>query len=110
VPKPSPKEFRDDVVAVARRRGPKTALKQVAADFGFSKSRLTNSLANADREDGIRPRPATAELEEIRALRRRGGRSASWWQCSQRDHDSEISDWCPLAPIGCPTTARVGHP
>ena len=31
MPKPYPKEFRDDVVAVARRRDPKTTLKQIAA-------------------------------------------------------------------------------
>jgi len=55
MPKPYPKEFRDDVVAVARRRDPKTTLRQIAADFGISESCLTNWLARADREDGIRP-------------------------------------------------------
>ena len=66
-----PKEFRDDVVAVARRRGPKTTLKQIATDFGISESCLNNWLAQADREDGIRSGPTSAELEENRALRRR---------------------------------------
>jgi transposase-like protein len=71
VPKPYPKEFRDDVVAVARRRDPKTTLTQIATDFGISESCLTNWLAKADREDGIRPGPTSPELEENRALRRR---------------------------------------
>ena len=66
-----PKEFRDDVVAVARRRGPKTTLKQIATDFGISESCLNNWLAQADREDGIRSGPTSVELEENRALRRR---------------------------------------
>ncbi len=71
MPKRYPKEFRDDVVAVARRRDPKTTLKQIATDFGISESCLNNWLAQADREDGIRSGPTSAELEENRALRRR---------------------------------------
>jgi transposase len=58
-------------VAVARRRDPKTTLRQIATDFGISASCLNNWLAIADREDGIRPGPTTAHLEENRALRRR---------------------------------------
>lgn len=38
VPKPYPKEFRDDVVRVARNREPGQQLKQIAADFGISES------------------------------------------------------------------------
>lgn len=38
VPKPYPKEFRDDVVLVARNREPGVHLKQIAADFGISES------------------------------------------------------------------------
>jgi transposase len=71
MPKPYPKEFRDDVVAVARRRDPKTTLRQIATDFGISESCLNNWLATAAREDGVRPGPTTAQLEENRALRRR---------------------------------------
>ena len=50
VPKPYPKEFRDDVVRVARNREPGVRLKQVAADFGISESCLTNWLKRADVE------------------------------------------------------------
>jgi hypothetical protein len=36
MPKPYPKEFRQDVVRVARNREPGQTLKQIAADFGIS--------------------------------------------------------------------------
>jgi transposase-like protein len=71
MPKPYPKEFRDDVVAVARRRDPGTTLKQIAADFGISDSCLANWLARADRDDGLRDGPSSRELEENRQLRKR---------------------------------------
>jgi transposase len=52
MPKPGPKEFRDDVGPVARRRGSGTTRKQITADFGISESPLTNWLAGAERDDG----------------------------------------------------------
>jgi transposase-like protein len=71
MPKPYPKEFRDDVVAVARHRDSGTTLKQIAADFGISESCLANWLAVADRDEGLRPGPTSDQLEENRQLRRR---------------------------------------
>jgi transposase-like protein len=71
MPKPYPKEFRDDVVGVARRRDPKTTLRQIADDFGISESCLKNWLVRADRDDGMRSGPTTQDLEETRDLRRR---------------------------------------
>ena len=50
-----PEEFRADVIRVARSRGPRVTLKQVAADFGVSESCLTNWLTAADRKDGVSP-------------------------------------------------------
>lgn len=50
-PNSYPKEFRDDVTRVAGYREPGVQLKQIAADFGISESRLDNWLAKADRED-----------------------------------------------------------
>ena len=70
VPKPYPKEFRDDVVRVARNREP-GGLKQIAADFGISESCLTNWLKNADVDDGIKPGTTAAENAENRELRKR---------------------------------------
>ena len=55
VPKPYPKEFRDDVVNVARRREPGQTIKQIAADFGIAESCLRNWMRQADVEDGTKP-------------------------------------------------------
>ena len=71
MPKPYPKEFRDDVVRVARSREPGVRLKDIAADFAITESCLNNWLARADREDGIRPGPTTAELVELREAKKR---------------------------------------
>jgi transposase len=71
VPKPYPKEFRDDVVRVARNREPGQLLKTIAADFGISESCLTNWMKTADVEDGVKPGPTTAENAENRELRKR---------------------------------------
>ena len=69
MPAPHPKEFRDDVVAVARRGD--APIAQVAKDFGISESCLRNWLRQADVEDGNRPGVTTAESQELRELRRR---------------------------------------
>ncbi|MFC4855995.1 IS3 family transposase [Actinophytocola glycyrrhizae] len=69
MPKPYPREFRDDVVAVARRGG--SPLRQVAADFGISESCLANWLRAADVEDGTRPGVTREESAELRELRKR---------------------------------------
>ncbi|MFF4601095.1 transposase [Amycolatopsis sp. NPDC001319] len=69
MPKPCPREFRDDVVAVARCG--EAPLKQVAKDFGISESCLANWLRSADIEDGTRPRVTGEESFELRELRKR---------------------------------------
>ena len=71
VPKPYPKEFRDDVVRVARNREPGVHLKQIAADFGISESCLTNWMKTADVEDGVKPGTTAAENAELREARKR---------------------------------------
>ena len=71
MPKPYPKEFREDVVRVARSREPGVRIKDIAADFGITESCLTNWLARADREDGIKPGPTSAEAAELRELKKR---------------------------------------
>ena len=71
VRKPYPKEFRDDVVRVARNREPGQQLKQIAADFGISESCLTNWLKKADVEDGIKPGTTANENAELREARKR---------------------------------------
>jgi transposase len=69
VPRPHPKEFRDDVVAVARRG--EAPIAQIAKDFGISESCLRNWLAKADVEDGRRPGVTASESAELRELRKR---------------------------------------
>ncbi|MEI7059394.1 IS3 family transposase [Nocardioides sp. CCNWLW239] len=71
MPKPYPKEFRDDVVRVARNREPGQQLKQIAADFGISESCLTNWLRQADVEDGVKSGTTSAENAELREAKRR---------------------------------------
>ena len=73
MPTPYPKEFRADVVAVARQGDKSRA--QVARSFGISESCLARWLRIADREDGSVPRsdePSSISLEvENRELRKR---------------------------------------
>jgi transposase-like protein len=69
VPKPYPREFRDDVVAAARKG--EVPLKQVAADFGISESCLSNWLRAAEVEDGKRAGFTREESAELRELRKR---------------------------------------
>jgi transposase len=71
VPKPYPKEFRDDVVRVARNREPGQQLKQIAADFGISESCLTNWMKSADVEDGVKPGLTAEDSRENHELRKR---------------------------------------
>jgi transposase len=54
VPRPYPWEFREDVIRVARNRGPGVRIKDVAADFGISESCLTNWMTQADRDERTR--------------------------------------------------------
>ena len=71
MPKPYPREFRDDVVRVARGRDPKTPLKQIADDFGIAESCLRNWLRAADVEEGSRSGVSSDQAAELRELRRR---------------------------------------
>lgn len=67
--KPYPKEFRDDVVRVARRGD--SPLAQLATDFGVSEASIYNWVKQADIDDGVRPGLTEAEREELREIKRR---------------------------------------
>jgi transposase len=69
VPRPHPKEFRDNVVEIARRGD--APIAQVAKDFGISESCLRNWLVKADVEDGSRAGSTAAEAVELREARKR---------------------------------------
>ena len=61
MPKPYPREFRDDVVRVARKRDADVTLEQIADDFGIHAMTLSGWIKKADVEDGTRPGVAAAE-------------------------------------------------
>jgi transposase len=69
MPKAFPKEFRRDVIAVARKR--EAPLSQIAKDFGVSITCLQRWLSIADVEDGVRPGVTIAEAAEIREIKKR---------------------------------------
>ena len=69
--KPYPKEFRDDVVRVARNRGPDVDLEQIAKDFGIHFTTLYSWLKKADVEDGKRAGSTAVDSVELRAAQRR---------------------------------------
>lgn len=69
MPKAYPKEFRDDVVAIARKR--EIPLSQLATDFGICEATISNWLRKADIEDGNKPGQTETERSENRELRKR---------------------------------------
>ncbi|MGW3492948.1 IS3 family transposase [Streptomyces sp. NPDC001020] len=71
MPKPYPEEFREDVVRVARNRGPGVTVEQVAADFGVHAMTLWKWMRRADIDDGVKPGTSTQENSELRAARQR---------------------------------------
>lgn len=68
MPKRFPKEFKDDVVRVARSG--RLTHEEVAHDFNISTSSLKRWLHQADVDDGLRDGLTTAEQEEVVQLRR----------------------------------------
>ncbi|WP_113975440.1 IS3 family transposase, partial [Nocardia puris] len=71
MPKPYPKEFRDDVVRVARNRDDGVTLEQVAADFGVHPMTLSKWMRQAEIDDGNKPGTTRSESVELRDARRR---------------------------------------
>ncbi len=73
MPKAFPKEFRRDVIAVARKG--EAPLRQIAKDFGISEGCLHRWLKIADRDDGIERSAGTTagsdESVELREARKR---------------------------------------
>jgi len=70
MPKPYPKEFRDDVVRVAGKRDAGVTLEQIAADFGIHAMTLSKWLRQAAIDDGDKPGVSTIEAAELRAAKR----------------------------------------
>jgi transposase len=71
VPKPYPEEFHEDVVRVARNRGPVVTVEQVAADFGVHAMTLGKWMRRADIDDGTKPGTTSQDNAELREARQR---------------------------------------
>ncbi|MCW2502147.1 MAG: transposase family protein [Actinomycetia bacterium] len=71
MPKPYPREFRDDVVRVARDRDPGVTVEQIAKDFGVHPMTLFKWLRQADIDAGARPGVSSSESVELRQARAR---------------------------------------
>jgi transposase len=70
VPTPYPKEFRRDVIAVARKG--ELSIAQIARDFGVSESCIARWLKIADRDDRLAGKAPAGDAEtELRELRKR---------------------------------------
>jgi len=71
MPKPFPKEFREDVVRVAQSRDPEVTLAQIAKDFGIHVGTLDKWMRHARVEEGEQPGVTRSESAELRELRKR---------------------------------------
>jgi len=71
VPRPYPKEFRDDVVRVARNREDGVTIEQIAADFGIHLMTLSKWMRQAGVDDVAKPGLSGTESVELRQLRLR---------------------------------------
>ena len=71
MPRPYPREFRDDVVRVARNREDGVTIEQIATDFGVHPMTLTKWLRQADIDEGTKPGESTGKSGELREARRR---------------------------------------
>lgn len=69
MPKPYPKEFRDEVVRVALNREDGVRIRDIAKDFGITESCLGNWIANA--RSGGREPEAKSEMAELRDAKKR---------------------------------------
>ena len=65
-----PREFRDDVVRVARNRDEGVTLEQIATDFGVHPMTLSKWMRQADIDAGVKPGVSTSESAELREARR----------------------------------------
>ena len=71
MPKPYPREFRDDVVRVARDRDPGVTVEQIAKDFGVHPMTLFKWLRQADIDAGTQAGVSRSESAELWEARKR---------------------------------------
>ena len=68
MPKKYPVEFKQDVVAVARRG--ELSLGEVASDFGIAEETVRRWMRQADVDDGVKEGQTSTEQTELVQLRR----------------------------------------
>jgi transposase len=71
VPKPYPREFRDDVVRVARDREPGVTVEQIAKDFGVHPMTVFKWLRQADVDEDVKPGVSRGDAAELREAGKR---------------------------------------
>ncbi len=71
MPKPYPREFREDVIRVARNRDAGVTLERIARDFGIHPMTLSNWISKDSIDNGTKPGVTSSESAENRELRRR---------------------------------------
>jgi transposase len=71
MPKPYPKEFRDDVVRVAQNPEEGVTLEQIAKDFGIHPMTLSNWLSQDAIDAGNKPGKTTVDNAELREANKR---------------------------------------
>ena len=71
MPKPYPREFRDDVVRVARNREAGVTVEQIAKDFGVHTMTLQKWLQRAAVDEGTKPGQSRTEGAELREAHKR---------------------------------------
>ena len=69
MPKSYPREFRDDVVAIALKR--EYSFAQIAKDFGISESCVQRWVNRVEVDGGLRRGVTSSEAAENRELRKR---------------------------------------
>lgn len=60
------REFRDDVVRVARNRDDGVTIERITADFGVHPMTLTKWMRQADVDEGTKPGRSSGESAELR--------------------------------------------
>lgn len=117
MPKPYPREFRDDVVRVARNREAGVSLSQVAADFGIHEMTLRKWLRTDD--ESAHPAPPAEQSGELRELKRRNRlleqenevlrRAAAYLSQDQLPGNGSTRSSASWPPTGSPWWSRAGY-
>ncbi|MFM9379092.1 transposase [Gordonia sp. VNK21] len=71
MPKPYPREFRDDVVRVARDRVSGVTIEQIAKDSGVPPTTLTKWMRRADTDDGSKLGMTSGQSAALREANKR---------------------------------------